>query len=427
MATVNLVICSLSFVGGAGIVVGYFLSPQQRLRQKMVLGLGACDVLQALVVLIGTARSLEGHKMIANSSECLVSGFFYQTCVVVSAAWTLAVAVVTYVTLIYPMSTFSALLEHRFATPVMWAAIWLCGLIPAAFGTAFFSMEDYGGLCWYNPTSLQAKLMTFVPRAVTLLLVIILYIRLFVFFRRRDVGLLETSADGTSSDAQVGSGVGETSNRASYAIANVVNWARRSNQPVTTSRLSRSGIEGHLASTNTAGLSSPAPSEQPYSPPLIPFENRNNRSVFITLPTDTQTQSPSSENSLEDEGTPDLDANYPPGGRPDAQKRMSAADHQAFAIRQASQQNSVQSVKKRLSARQLNRRTSILMMLYPLAYLLLFSVAVGKLATQIATNKPTHPALTSIARWLVYAQGLVDGLIYFVIEAVFRRSTRGRT
>lgn len=42
---------SQSFLGGSGIVLGYFLSPQRRLRQKMILGLGFCDAVQGLVVM----------------------------------------------------------------------------------------------------------------------------------------------------------------------------------------------------------------------------------------------------------------------------------------------------------------------------------------------------------------------------------------
>lgn len=47
-------ISSQSMLGGAGIVIGYFCSPaigRNRLRQRLVLGLGITDLIQALDVL----------------------------------------------------------------------------------------------------------------------------------------------------------------------------------------------------------------------------------------------------------------------------------------------------------------------------------------------------------------------------------------
>lgn len=83
---------------------------------------------------------------------------------------------------------------------------------------------------------------------------------------------------------------------------------------------------------------------------------------------------------------------------------------------------------KPLSPRQLNRRLSILMSLYPIAYLILFSVSVARLAYQLARpGVPVNPGLVIASRLLVYGQGLLDGVIYFFIEWVFKRMTKGRT
>ena len=97
-----------------------------------------------------------------------------QACTVASAGWTAAIATVTYLTLCHPMSRLSELLEHRFASYFIPAAVYLIGLIPAAFGTGFFSQQDLGGVCWYKPGTLQNSLMLFVPRTVALLVVIVL-------------------------------------------------------------------------------------------------------------------------------------------------------------------------------------------------------------------------------------------------------------
>ena len=84
--------------------------------------------------------------------------------------------------------------------------------------------------------------------------------------------------------------------------------------------------------------------------------------------------------------------------------------------------------RKPLSPRQLNRRLSLLMSLYPIAYLFLFSVATARLIIQLAhPDRAIDPGLVVVSRILVYAQGAIDGFIYAFTESVFRRWTKRRT
>lgn len=91
-----------------------------------------------------------------------------------SAGWTVAIAAVTYLTLCHPVSRLSELLEHRYAPYFIPTAVYLTGLIPAAFGTGFFDQQDLGGVCWYKSGSMQNTLMLFVPRTLALVTVIVL-------------------------------------------------------------------------------------------------------------------------------------------------------------------------------------------------------------------------------------------------------------
>lgn len=72
----------------------------------------------------------------------------------------------------------------------------------------------------------------------------------------------------------------------------------------------------------------------------------------------------------------------------------------------------------------LNRQASALLLLYPAAYVILFSVSVIRICRDMAhpeySLKPTDP-LRVASRWLVFAQGILDCIIFKVIEAQFRR------
>lgn len=153
-----------------------------------------------------------------------------------------------------------------------------------------------------------------------------------------------------------------------------------------------------------------------HTPPLIPLDvNRPTRSVFVDLRANEPNSADLEGFSEHSEDSPDLEASPRDAG---GMKRASVAEHASFQMRQALASSSSTPNPRRLSPRALNRRTSTLMMLCrstpfpvncearpltslstdPLAYLLLFSVAVGRLAVSLATNRPVHPVLTDIAR-----------------------------
>jgi uncharacterized BrkB/YihY/UPF0761 family membrane protein len=79
-----------------------------------------------------------------------------------------------------------------------------------------------------------------------------------------------------------------------------------------------------------------------------------------------------------------------------------------------------------LSPRQVNRRLSVLLGLYPLAYTLLIAVSLARLIQQLATRSNPSPVLSNISRWLIYSQGLIDGLLFVVIRWVLFNFGRSR-
>lgn len=72
----------------------------------------------------------------------------------------------------------------------------------------------------------------------------------------------------------------------------------------------------------------------------------------------------------------------------------------------------------------LNRQASALLLLYPAAYVILFSVSVIRICRDMAhpeyALRPSDP-LRAVSRWMVFAQGILDCIIFKVIEAQFRR------
>ncbi|CAD6896456.1 unnamed protein product [Tilletia laevis] len=81
----------------------------------------------------------------------------------------------------------------------------------------------------------------------------------------------------------------------------------------------------------------------------------------------------------------------------------------------------------------LNRQASILMLLYPTAYVLLFSVSIIRIVVDLAD--PVRPggaehrsqrALHSVARWFIFAQGAFDAIIFQLVERHFRSRMKRR-
>ncbi|KAG0146351.1 hypothetical protein CROQUDRAFT_657514 [Cronartium quercuum f. sp. fusiforme G11] len=78
---------------------------------------------------------------------------------------------------------------------------------------------------------------------------------------------------------------------------------------------------------------------------------------------------------------------------------------------------------KRLSGQELNRRASMLMLLYPAAYTVLLSVSLARLVFEMGHVHP-NPFVKAISKWLIMSSGWVDALIFIFIEWTFRQTTR---
>lgn len=78
----------------------------------------------------------------------------------------------------------------------------------------------------------------------------------------------------------------------------------------------------------------------------------------------------------------------------------------------------------------LNRQASLLLLLYPAAYCLLFSISMARLCVDLAdpgsSIRHAHDWLHSLSRWLIFAQGAIDALIFQFVERQFRQRMKRR-
>nr|XP_018264526.1 uncharacterized protein I303_02696 [Kwoniella dejecticola CBS 10117]OBR86684.1 hypothetical protein I303_02696 [Kwoniella dejecticola CBS 10117] len=70
-----------------------------------------------------------------------------------------------------------------------------------------------------------------------------------------------------------------------------------------------------------------------------------------------------------------------------------------------------------------NRQASLLMLYFPLAYMLVFSVSLVRLVYDMIYGQPT-PVLSIMSSWLVLSVGLIDGLVYGIAELMVKAKVR---
>ncbi|GAA5980920.1 hypothetical protein JCM10908_003919 [Rhodotorula pacifica] len=419
---VDTALSALSVVGGLAIIIGYLCAPQkQHLRLKLILGLGVTDFVQATTTLVGTGLSLSGHPYRPDTSSCLASSFVYQASVICNACWTLAITLVTYLTLLHPLSKATGFLDSVYAFPLIAGICVGLAIAPAIVLTIVYRMEDSAGICWLPATSLAAKLELFIPRASVLVLVIVLYARMFVFFRRRDMHLLDTESTSHGVDSQH-----PRQNR--FSLGRLTSASRSQDQSRRASHVSSQ--HEPKATTAPARRLSPIPAS-PAPDAANGAEEDSDGSDPSTQPRkDSATTVSFSDHEY---GTSALD--FSPSARtvnPNQVRISIGAGADSTPVPRllkynastpplsATVPNNNPPRNVGLSPRQLNKRLSLLMACYPIAYAALVAVSLARLIQQFVTGGRTNPGLLYASRFLIFSQGAVDGILYFAIQAAFK-------
>lgn len=293
-------------------------------------------------------------------------------------------------------------------------------------------MTDAGGVCFLKPGTQAGNLVLFVPRAATLAAVICLYLALFIFFRRRNMKLLDMSTnDGEveEHDARDPQGMSLSSVR-----GRLVAWSRGQ------SELENGGAPAteKAAHRPLATIpASPVAFSQPFdlaAPSLHPFPESAGPSAppsqhqFDTHLPCRERRQPSSVTVVDsDQAHLDHDVQSPDHVTAPSKPHFKRLSSHAFSSARPSPSGAAtpeRTAYRPLSPRQLNKRLSLLMALYPLAYACLVAVSIARLIQQLATKQSPSTGLTWTSRYLIFSQGLVDGILYVVVQLAFRVWTR---
>ena len=99
--------------------------------------------------------------------------------------WNLSIAIITYMILVHPLSTFVSSVERHLIW--LWPIFWAIAFLVNGIAWIFVGFGDIGGYCSFkskgNGTNFIA-IFQFVPRAFVVLVVLVLYTHLFFFLRR---------------------------------------------------------------------------------------------------------------------------------------------------------------------------------------------------------------------------------------------------
>ncbi|PWY99030.1 hypothetical protein BCV70DRAFT_191945 [Testicularia cyperi] len=180
---VDMAICVVSLVGCIAIILPYVCNRRSRkLRHSLILGLATSDLVTTVVIIITTALLLDNVNLVAQEAACTVLGYILVTSIFTQHLWNLTIAIVTYMILVHPLSSFTLAVEKRLIW--LWPIFWLLAfaLNASAWGVGGFGFK--GGYCAFRTNFYYASIFQFVPRAIVFVVILCLYTHLFFFLRR---------------------------------------------------------------------------------------------------------------------------------------------------------------------------------------------------------------------------------------------------
>ncbi|EST09441.1 G protein-coupled receptor, rhodopsin-like protein [Kalmanozyma brasiliensis GHG001] len=183
---VDMVICCLSLVGCIAIIVPYIINRRSRkLRHSLILGLATSDLVTSITVIITTACLIGEINLVQHDAPCSFLGYILVSSIFSQHLWNLSIAIVTYMILVHPLSSFTLTVERRVRW--LWPGFWLVSFVINAipFGVGGFGFR--GGYCALTTSFLFSAIFQFVPRAIVFIVILCLYTHLFFFLRRTNL------------------------------------------------------------------------------------------------------------------------------------------------------------------------------------------------------------------------------------------------
>ncbi|CBQ73822.1 conserved hypothetical protein [Sporisorium reilianum SRZ2] len=183
---IDMAICCASFIGAIAIILPYVLNRRSRkLRHALILGLATSDLATSVVIIITTACLIANINLVQHDQPCTFLGYILVSSIFSQHLWNLSIAVITYMILVYPLSSFTLTVERRVRW--LWPVFWLASF---AINTIAFALGGYGfrgGYCALTTDFYFASIFQFVPRAIVFIVILCLYTHLFFFLRRTNL------------------------------------------------------------------------------------------------------------------------------------------------------------------------------------------------------------------------------------------------
>ncbi|KAK3348821.1 hypothetical protein B0T25DRAFT_230094 [Lasiosphaeria hispida] len=201
-STVIIVVSILSAIGGAWMVASFFIFSNLRsFRHQLILGLAISDCVMALNFLSSSSMNVGGRWIGApeQAKFCTFNGFMAQVFVIQTDYWVFIIAIYTYFVLNDQKRCSSWIQAH----PLLpWILPWVLSTVWASVGLGVTGYGDIGAWCWFTSDEVRL-LVNFVPRWTIIVIMFLMYARLyFILFRaHRRLVSLEASESGGASGA----------------------------------------------------------------------------------------------------------------------------------------------------------------------------------------------------------------------------------
>ncbi|WVQ94498.1 hypothetical protein IAU59_001577 [Kwoniella sp. CBS 9459] len=534
-ATGASVISGLTLIAASYLFYSLVKQGRGKLRVRLLLGMVVSDLAIGLVAMPPEIMYLAGAGLKTGTRSCDAIGFLLTAVLFSQHLWTLAIAVATFLLLIYPLSPATSFIERYSWVSV--PLIWGISILHSGIWHATVGWTSSGILCYYGTqgTGLDRDLMQFIPRAFVFVTICILYTRLFRFLRRPDTIQLSTQfMAGTQTDPNGERGFGQGLHsqpqapksksflarlgRAGSAghkepvnpdapwealefvqigginplmshtspqlnalgvaefTPNVPNGILLASRPVSPELISPmqevkdpfSSATGTVAgssrtrkpsvSSDASGPSSQRPSatdtlvtpELNYQVEVPSSIDSTTRLVTPdTIPTiqrqhvlspvlsqgsklDLEGNSLSSRTGVEDAGEGDDEFDQEGQGGP---RRASGQtlkeffqEYQVTGLdelqgRERGSGSASRGLPQMSAAAYFNRQASLLMLYFPLAYMVVFSVSLVRLVYDMVHGSP-NSVLSIMSSWFVLSVGLIDGLVYGIAELMVKAKVR---
>ncbi|KAJ9479912.1 G_PROTEIN_RECEP_F1_2 domain-containing protein [Pseudozyma hubeiensis] len=183
---IDMAICCVSFVGALAIILPYIFNKKSRkLRHVLILGLATSDLVTSIAIIITTACLIAKINLVREDGACTFLGYVLVTSIFSQHLWNLSIAIVTYMILVHPLSSFTLTVERR--VHWLWPAFWVISFVIDAIPFGFGGFGFRGGYCSLTTGFYFSGIFQFVPRAIVFLVILCLYTHLFFFLRRTNL------------------------------------------------------------------------------------------------------------------------------------------------------------------------------------------------------------------------------------------------